>query len=698
MNTSDFAQRLADKLIAQLKEGTAPWQKPWVEGQSFSPYNPTTGNRYRGINVLALLGTDFSDPRWMTYKQAQAQGWQVRGGERSTQIQHWIWEEERVRVGKDGQPVLDSQKKFVKDLVRLERPKVITAAVFNAEQIDGIPALEPERTYDWDPVEQAEKLLQASGAKIEHSQSGGAFYRLSTDTIRLPSPDRFETPSGYYGTALHELGHWTGHPDRLDRDLGNPFGSEGYAREELRAEIASLILGSELGIGYDPAAHAGYVDHWVQILTDTPKEILYAAADAERISDYILTIEQKKEIRHTQEVGVMRKDIPYAERTYLVVPYVERNEAKALGARWDAVKKAWYVGPEADREKIAKWEPQHQPSPTLDPRVEFAAVLREIGGVVQGEHPIMNGEAQRIPAVNDKRGELTIFYVAHADGVPNGYAENNRTKQVIRWKATGQHLSPEAKADLAAEAEQKRYARKQAERELYEATAARLAEELRINNSGVKQTQYHKAKRIEATPGAPSRDGDVLVPGYDVDGKLWTVQYIKEDGTKRFAKDSRKHGCFHVVGAPNGAAALQKIAMSPAVVIAEGYATAATLAEHGKVPTLAAYDSGNLLSVATSIRERWPDKAIVIAGDDDHGLENNPGREKALAAAEAVAGVAIFPNFSAEQRAQGFTDFNDLGVQNPELVSQQLTSTKAFETRMIAHSLAAENDCSISYR
>jgi putative DNA primase/helicase len=161
-----------------------------------------------------------------------------------------------------------------------------------------------------------------------------------------------------------------------------------------------------------------------------------------------------------------------------------------------------------------------------------------------------------------------------------------------------------------------------------------------------------KAKQIEATPGAPSRNGDVLVPGYDVDGKLWTIQYIKEDGTKRFAKNSRKQGCFHVVGAPNSAAAIQKIAMSPVVVIAECYATAATLAEHGKVPTLAAYDSGNLLSVASSIHERWPDKAIVIAGDDDHKTENNPGREKALAAAEAVAGVAIFPNFSAEQRTQ----------------------------------------------
>jgi putative DNA primase/helicase len=220
---------------------------------------------------------------------------------------------------------------------------------------------------------------------------------------------------------------------------------------------------------------------------------------------------------------------------------------------------------------------------------------------------------------------------------------------------------------------------------------------LRINNSGVKQTEYHKAKQIEATPGAPSRNGDVLVPGYDVDGKLWTIQYIKEDGTKRFAKDSRKYGCFHVVGAPNGAAALQQIAMSPVVVIAEGYATAATLAEHGKVPTLAAYDSGNLLSVATSIRERWSDKAIVIAGDDDHRIENNPGRDKARAAAEAVAGVAIFPNFTAEQRAKGFTDFNDLGTQNPELVSKQLTSTKVFETRLIGLSLAADKDLAISY-
>jgi hypothetical protein len=101
------------------------------------------------------------------------------------------------------------------------------------------------------------------------------------------------------------------------------------------------------------------------------------------------------------------------------------------------------------------------------------------------------------------------------------------------------------------------------------------------------------------------------------------------------------------------------------VVITEGYATAATIAKHGKVPALAAYDSGNLLSVATALHQRYPDKAIIIAGDDDHRIENNPGREKALAADEAVAGVAICPNFSAEQRAKGLP--GRLGLNKPSM-------------------------------
>ena len=157
--------------------------------------------------------------------------------------------------------------------------------------------------------------------------------------------------------------------------------------------------------------------------------------------------------------------------------------------------------------------------------------------------------------------------------------------------------------------------------------------------------------------------------------KLWTIQYIKEDGTKRFAKDSRKHGCFHVVGAANATEGLQKLGNSPVIAIAEGYATAATVAKYGNVPAIAAFDSGNLLAVATALHERWPDKGFMIAGDDDHKLENNAGRVKALEAAAAVNALAVFPQLSAEQREQGMTDFNDLGRAQPEVVSRQLVAT-----------------------
>src|SRR4029077_8844722 len=110
----DSTSRLADKLIEQLKAGTAAWQQPWEVGEIVNPDYTTPESRYRGLNILALMASDYSDPRWMTYRQAQAQGWQVRAGEKGTQIQHWIWEEARMRVGKDGNPDRDNEGKPIK--------------------------------------------------------------------------------------------------------------------------------------------------------------------------------------------------------------------------------------------------------------------------------------------------------------------------------------------------------------------------------------------------------------------------------------------------------------------------------------------------------------------------------------------------------------------------------------------------------
>lgn len=289
-----FHETVAEKLIKQLREGTAPWQKPWEPGEAGAvmPLNPTTGKRYKGINALQLMSEGHEDQRWMTYKQAAAVDAQVRKGERGTQIQYWKFTEEQTKTDASGKPILDGRGAPIKESVKLERPRVFFATVFNAEQIDGLPPLAPRKEQSWSAVVRAEQILQASGAVIRNGEHDRAFYRPTTDSIHLPDKSRFPTADNYYATALHELGHWTGHETRLDRDLVHPFGSEGYAKEELRAEIASMILGDELGIGHDPEQHAAYVGSWIKALENDPLEIFRAAADAEKIQDYVLGLEQ----------------------------------------------------------------------------------------------------------------------------------------------------------------------------------------------------------------------------------------------------------------------------------------------------------------------------------------------------------------------------------------------------------------------
>ena len=338
-----FYEIVAEKLIEQLKAGTAPWQKPWVPGdpKAFLPMNPSTGKRYKGINSIHLMTQDYVDQRWMTYRQATAAGAQVRKGEKGTPVQHWKFSEEHDKVDANGRPVLDGQGQPVKETVLLERPSVFFATVFNAEQIDGLPPIE-RKPRTWDAIERAEQILQASGATIRHGENNRAFYRLSNDSIHLPDPGQFPTADRYYATALHELGHWTGHASRLDRDLSHPFGSEGYAKEELRAEIASMILGDELGIGHDPKQHAAYVGSWIKSLEEDPLEIFRAAAAAEKIHDYVLAFEQTLDQVQNQEESQQRSppqvtaQRPAHEMT--LAEFAEQATVEALtdhGRRWN---------------------------------------------------------------------------------------------------------------------------------------------------------------------------------------------------------------------------------------------------------------------------------------------------------------------------------------------------------------------------
>ncbi len=299
-----FHEQLADKIIAQLQAGTAPWQRPWDAAPISLPYNESTSKPYRGGNVLNLMLAGYTDPRWLTFNQVKERGYRVNKGEKGSLIQTFRFHDEKQVRDEQGKPVKDDKGNAVIEQTKLNKPIIRTFVVFNAEQMTGLPPL--ERTeYQWSGVEQIDTLLAASGAQIEHRQGGRAYYSPSQDMIVLPLKEQFPDPERYYSTALHELGHWTGHESRLNRPFINAFGSEGYAREELRAEISSLLVGQRLGISHDPCQHMAYVDSWVKILKEDPAEIVRACQDAEKIHNYLSVY-----LEHTPERAMQSPDEP----------------------------------------------------------------------------------------------------------------------------------------------------------------------------------------------------------------------------------------------------------------------------------------------------------------------------------------------------------------------------------------------------
>lgn len=687
MTKLPYHQVVANQITERLKAGTAPWLKPWEAGigNGQLPFNPVTGKRYRGINALYLMLNQSDDNRWLTYKQALSMDAQVRKGEKGTTIQYWKFNEERIKNDDAGKPMLDEQGKSLKVLVNLERPKVFYATVFHASQIDNLPELITKKP-DWSIIERAEKLLQNAGATLVHSEADRAFYRVSTDSIHLPPKEQFKSAANYYATALHELGHWSGHSSRLDRDLGHPFGSDAYAKEELRAEIASMLLGAELGIGHDPSQHTAYIKSWIRVLEDDPLEIFRASADAEKIVNHMFSLEQTQDLPMTERVAIkddkleevilMASENIASEKVWLSIPFKQKESAKSAigklpdgtpGIAWDKVQKCWYANPGVPIEKLKPWLPEHQmhsQDKALMPADEFKAALTSLGAIVSGEHPIMDGKPHRIATEGDKNGEKAGFYVAHLDGVPAGYIKNNRTGAELHWKSKGYILTDEQKETFKAQAAEHQQTRQRELEAKQKSTALRLKQKISMMTEIVEPTPYLQAKGIQVHSGIYTDDEkkQTCIPATDCEGTLWTVQYIAEDGTKRFAKDSRKEGCFHVLGG------IDKLADVPVILITEGYATAATIQEATDLPAVvSAFDAGNLKSVAKALRAQYPHTPIIIAADDDKHLELtqgvNPGKKKGGEAADVVKGFVILPIFAPGEQSSNprkFSDFNDL--------------------------------------
>jgi antirestriction protein ArdC len=284
---SDIYQRVTAQIVASLEQGVRPWLKPWnAEHAAGRITRPLRGNGvpYQGINVLMLWGAaverGYAAPIWMTFKQALELGGCVRKGEKGSQV---VYASTFSRTETDG----DSGEESERDI-----PFLKGYTVFNVEQIDGLPAhftapAEPRL----DPVQriaQAEGFFSATGATVRHG-GNQAYYSVASDLVQMPFFETFRDAESYYATLAHELTHWTRHPSRLDRSFGRKrFGDEGYAMEELVAELGAAFLSADLGLTPEPREdHAAYIGNWLNVLKKDKRAIFTATSHAQRAADFI---------------------------------------------------------------------------------------------------------------------------------------------------------------------------------------------------------------------------------------------------------------------------------------------------------------------------------------------------------------------------------------------------------------------------
>ncbi len=308
---ADLYQSVTDSIIKQLEAGAVPWVQPWGRPDSETPFglptNGDTGRAYSGVNILLLWGAAIETKRttqtWLTYKQAKKLGGQVRKGESGTTICYassFIPKNEKLRAQENG---TDAQSiGFLKKYT-----------VFNADQCEGLDegffkhvAPLPER----EAIPAAERLITATGAEF---RIGGdrAFFSPHEDFIQVPPQQAFFEQINYYRTCFHELGHWTGHKTRLDRNLKGKKGSKDYAREELVAEMATAFICAALGI-VPTVRHTDYLAAWLKVLKEDKRAIFRAASLASKAADYVLKFQPPEKADAAALITPMTPDMEIA--------------------------------------------------------------------------------------------------------------------------------------------------------------------------------------------------------------------------------------------------------------------------------------------------------------------------------------------------------------------------------------------------
>lgn len=342
-------RQIIDEVMGNLENDNGIWRPGW--GMPGVPVSGVSNKPYRGVNnftlTLTAMARQYSDPRWLTFNQMKEKGWKFKTDEegkslgRGAGVSVEFFELRDKETGKcfdsktlDGMTV-EEKEEYLRDNVRPIR-KYYT--VFNGDVIDGIPEREKRSVNPNDKVDRVENLLDywsSNEAKIVYGGQD-AYYRISADEIHLPEREKFFSMQEFYSTALHELGHSTGHVTRLNRDIQNTFGTTDYAIEELRAEIASMFMEQDLEIVVDEKHkrnNSAYISAWKERIKDDPNALFTAIADADRIAKYVsekekqIKAEKKKMVEH---YAIRQEENYYGEPVYKV--YMEAPHGQvALG-------------------------------------------------------------------------------------------------------------------------------------------------------------------------------------------------------------------------------------------------------------------------------------------------------------------------------------------------------------------------------
>ncbi len=298
-------KKLVDTLISNMEKGYIWSPSPW-NSAALLPRNPVSGNQYHGGNRMRLMHAairnEYQDPRWITFHQAQENGWRIKKGSKGVLLEKWIFSVKKEIENENG------EKEIIEE--ELDKPKVNYFYVFNGEQVEGLPEIQFDVNHkeDMELEKISEVLKKSSVCEIKESAADKACYIPSQDIIHLPLHAVFKSSESYLSVIAHEMSHSTGHVSRLNRPLTGFFGSKEYAREELRAEIGAAFLKSDLQVPLSPELlqdHSNYLNSWIEILKENPNEFFYACQDAEKISDFLYTnYEQTEKELQSQQTQI----------------------------------------------------------------------------------------------------------------------------------------------------------------------------------------------------------------------------------------------------------------------------------------------------------------------------------------------------------------------------------------------------------